>query len=374
MKKNLSIFGLIVLGFLLLPLGNKGQAGDFVTLQRENLIDPSLKGKIRKGLDFLAKNQNDTKDGSFSKNYKLATTALAGLAFLSYSGSGYKRGPYGENIARALYYILNMAKDKNGKIKNNIKGVGLWIHDGENQGRMHAHCYATLFLAEVYGTLRSIRMEAQVKSALKGAVKLLVNSQTSRGGWGYYYRGEPNDNEDEASITICVIQSLRAARNAGIEVPASTIHNAIGYVKKCMKKDGSVRYSLARGMQRTSFEITAAAISTLNSAGVYRSHELDKGLLYLRKAIDEERRSGSGKADGAAQNWYFYGNFYAAQAMYQAGDLYWKPWYRDAKASLLEKQKDDGRWTNKRFGNAYATAMALLILQIPFQNLPIFQR
>jgi hypothetical protein len=44
---------------------------------------------------------------------------------------------------------------------------------------------------------------------------------------------------------------------------------------------------------------------------------------------------------------------------------------------LLDDQEKDGRWLNPRRegpGDAFGTAVACIILQIPNQYLPIFQR
>ena len=377
-QKTLCLFFFLIFLWISLP----SQSQSLEEIQQANLITPELEKAIRRGLDFLARSQ-DPADGSLSRQYKLAVTSLAGLAFLAHPSSSYLRGPYGKNIAGVLRYILSLAKDSEGRIRYQ-PGLGIWLHDGQSQGRMHAHCYATLFLAEVYGTIRSKRKEREVRAVLRGAIDLLIHSQTygvkykngkkiEWGGWGYYHKYEPKSNEDEASVTICALQALRAARNAGLWVPKSTIERAINYVKLCMKKDGSFRYSLARGMMRSSYELTAAAVSTLNAAGVYKSYELDRGLLYLRKSIEEERRVG-GSADEASQNWYYYGNLYAAQAFFQAGDTLWKPWFREVSQALLRKQQPNGSWLSRRFGREYATAMALLILQIPYRTLPIFQR
>ncbi len=121
--------------------------------------------------------------------------------------------------------------------------------------------------------------------------------------------------------------------------------------------------------------ITAAAVSTLNASGVYRSDELERGLEYLRKAMAKQKDNRL----GAAENYYFYGNFYAAQAMFQAGNPDWSTWFRDAQADLIDKARRDkgGRyyWEAPRtFGDAYATASACLILEIPLRYLPIFER
>ena len=59
--------------------------------------------------------------------------------------------------------------------------------------------------------------------------------------------------------------------------------------------------------------------------------------------------------------------------MYMAGGDYWKQWYPAIREELLRQQESDGRWKSPH-GDVYATAMALLILQVPNRYLPIFQR
>jgi hypothetical protein len=51
----------------------------------------------------------------------------------------------------------------------------------------------------------------------------------------------------------------------------------------------------------------------------------------------------------------------------------WERWHRKIANELLDGQHSDGRWEDK-VGLNYATAMAVLILGIPNEYLPIFQR
>jgi hypothetical protein len=72
---------------------------------------------------------------------------------------------------------------------------------------------------------------------------------------------------------------------------------------------------------------------------------------------------------------FYYGHYYAVQAYYITGDPKWTKYFRTMKELLLSRQKKDGSWTcSTGPGDAFATAVATLILQIPLQYLPIFQR
>jgi hypothetical protein len=59
--------------------------------------------------------------------------------------------------------------------------------------------------------------------------------------------------------------------------------------------------------------------------------------------------------------------------MYLSGGDRWRVWWPAIREELLAKQNPDGSWTDPQ-GDAYGTAMALIILQMPKRYLPIFQR
>lgn len=196
----------------------------------------------------------------------------------------------------------------------------------------------------------------------------MLSCQTQRGGWGY----EPDDPLDEASLTVCCLQALRAAKEAGIAVPVDPIARAMKYLKECCSEDGSFRYSLTRGTTRTSFEMTAAALSTMDAAGEFELDERKRGLAFLRRSIESAGRSKKG-AFQAARNFPFYGNFYTGQVLQQSRGATWDRWTRSVWPRLLELQKADGAWES-RFGDEYGTAMALLILELPLGYLPLYDR
>jgi hypothetical protein len=70
---------------------------------------------------------------------------------------------------------------------------------------------------------------------------------------------------------------------------------------------------------------------------------------------------------------YFYGHYYAAQAMWTAGGTYWSEWFPAIRDELLNRQNADGSWDDA-IDTHYATAMACIILQIPNNYLPILQK
>ena len=71
---------------------------------------------------------------------------------------------------------------------------------------------------------------------------------------------------------------------------------------------------------------------------------------------------------------YYYAHYYAVQAMWHAQFKhpdYWNEWYTAIRDELLAKSID-GVWDDQRVCKEFATAMACIILQIPFNYVPVF--
>jgi len=311
------------------------------------LVTPAADRAIERGLEFLASRQHD--DGSFgSGSYRgnVAISALAGMAFMS-GGSTPGRGPYGDRVGQSVDYLLA-----------NTQGSGFVNHPASaSHGPMYGHGFATLFLAECYGMSR----RPNLREKLESAVLLIVNTQNEDGGWRY----QPQRLDADLSVTICQVMALRAARNAGLRVPRESIDRSIDYVKRSQNPDGGFMYQL-QGSE-SAFARSAAGVVTLYSAGVYEGPEIERGITYLMKFLPAEGVVRRGEP------YYFYGHYYAAQAMWQAGGDAWGRWYPAIREELVSKQEEEGFWRSP-ISNEYATAMACIILQLPNNYLPIFQR
>jgi hypothetical protein len=69
---------------------------------------------------------------------------------------------------------------------------------------------------------------------------------------------------------------------------------------------------------------------------------------------------------------FYYGHYYASQATFLAGGEYWARYYPAIRDVLIARQdKNTGRWTGEQ-GDDYASAMALIVLQMPNRYLPVF--
>ncbi len=307
-------------------------------------ITPRVDAAVNKGLAWLAERQKP--DGSFgSGSHYGRHVGITGLACMAFMCDGHLpgRGAYGHVVGNGLKFVLSCAGES-----------GLLAAE-TSHGPMYGHGFAALFVAEVYGTLP----EPELRDKLRRAVRLIVRTQNDQGGWRY----QPVKSDADISVTICQVMALRAARNAGIAVPKSTIDRAIQYVRRSQNPDGGFRYMLTPGA--SAFARSAAGVAALYYAGVYEDEAIERGLAYLHRYPPGVR--------GRRAPHYYYGHYYAVQAMFLAGGEHWDKWWPAVRDDLLTRQEDEGNWRGEA-GEEYGTAMALIILQVPKRLLPIFQR
>ena len=298
---------------------------------------------IEHGLAWLAENQ--AADGSYGamSHYgpHVGITGLAGMAFIA-DGNTPGRGRYGWQVERCVEFIVAHGSES-----------GLLAAE-TSHGPMYGHGFATLFLAEVYG----MEHDPKVREVLRKAVRLIVSTQNEEGGWRY----QPVRADADISVTVCQVMALRAARNTGVYVDKEVIDRAVEYVRKSQNLDGGFRYMLTSG--RSAFARSAAGVATLQHAGIYQGEEIERGLQYLEHYLPPYEQQPAH---------YYYGQYYAAQAMFLAGDRYWQRWWPAVRTDLLSQQADEGFWMGQA-GKEYGTAMALIVLQVPNRLLPILQR
>jgi len=340
------------LGAAALPRLSCGQKTDFDAGRSADVITPKTQEAIDRGLTWLGKRQilSGANEGAFGHGgYQggVAVASLAGLAFMC-SGSPPGQGPFGKQIDRCVKFITKCVQE-----------TGYISQPNFGQDNMYGHGFGTLFLSEVYGMSDRGEVDSTVGDKLRAAVKLTCQCQNDAGGWRY----APQKSDADLSITICNIMGLRAARDAGIHVPDDVREKCIDYVKKSQNADGGFRYQISSGSHST-FPLTAAGVVSLYSAGIYDGEPVEKGLKWLMKYVPGKGSSNTG--------YFFYGHYYAVQAMWHAGGEYWQQWYPAIRDTLLARQSSDGSFGDTEVCAEFGTAMACIILQMPNNYLPIF--
>lgn len=318
-------------------------------------VTPNALKAVRAGLEYLKKSQNG--DGCWQSDqggqaYPVAITGLAGTALLA-NGNSPSRGRYAPQVEKAIEYLLSCSTSS-----------GLITGSGQESGRpMHGHGFALMFLASAYGTETKPSLRDKTKQVIELAVKLTAEGQSGDGGWTYI----PGAG-DEGSVTVTQVQALRAAHNAGLAVPRGTISEAVQYIERCSTSDGGISYSLRSG-GGPRLAISAAAVATLYNAGQYDAPVANRCLEYVWHHFQDA------KAWNKSSGHDFYCQLYASQAFYLAGDKYWDAYFPAVRDQLISMQdKAEGSWNGDGIGKAYGTAIALIILQLPYKYLPVYQR
>jgi hypothetical protein len=314
--------------------------------------------------EFLLENQN--RDGSFSllrserESGSAAPIAVTGLASLSLMASGRLpagrsvRGSLGRPVQRAVRWLIDRC-DEHGEFRA----------DDDTVSKMHGQGYALLALTHAVGMYGNNEPErVRLHGAIERAVQLVDRTQGLQGGW--YYDAKRSTHH-EGSITVCMIQALRAAKDAGFVVDPDVIKKAEGYMKRSQDKE-SGRFRYAIGNDRMTWALTAAALATLNAMGNYGSVELNNGFDALRR---EDPFTGAGRPD----MFQLYGAFYAAQSYWAWHDArLFESWWPHFLDYCDKQQRDDGSFSHGKYGKVYATAIVSLTLQVPLGYLPMFQR
>jgi prenyltransferase beta subunit len=361
--------GAALAGLAATPAGLFGQGRERLPngSASKGMMTAATKTAVEQALAFLANNQHaDGSWGTLHHKGNIAITSLGALALMS-GGHQPGRGKYGRHVSRALEYVLRQQQNVPKGYLFNREGILNGLH-----GPMYGHGFGTLFLAEVSGMVHKKELRNRLRGAVRDATDLIVRSQNREGGWRY----RPDSTDADISVAICQIMALRAARNAGFSVPKSTVNRCIEYVKACQNQDGGFRYTIQP--QPSGFARSAAGVVALYSAGVYKGDVVTKGLQYLmtfKPGANNQNFNRINRGFVEYQMHYFYGHYYAAQAMWTAGGKYWKEWFPAIRDELLTNtdRKRENHWYD-RICSHYGTAMACIILQIPNNYLPILQK
>jgi len=314
-------------------------------------VTPQTRTAIDRGLSYLARAQGRqgvwTNRGGFGE-YPVAMTALAGLAMLM-DGNTSTQGRYAPQVDRAMRFIMNSAT---------TSGM---IGRGTRESRpMYGHGFSMLFLSQAYGMEEDATRSKQLHDILRRAVTLTAKAQSRRGGWIY----TPDSGGDEGSVTVTQVQALRAARNVGVSVPKKVIDDAMNYLAVSQNSDGGIRYtSSGRGPSRV--PLAAAAVCCWFNAGLYENPRAKRALAFCKHNL---------KADQPITGHDYYAHLYYAQALYVSSDPSWDQYYAKRRDLMLGQQRQDGSWSVDAIGDVYDTAIALIILQLPYNQLPIMQQ
>ena len=319
------------------------------TAQSEQAVENGLKWLINHQhssggwrLDFAS----GKCDGRCRDNAKReSTTAATGLVLMAFLGAGYthKSGPYQNEVKSGLDYLKS-------RMRKSYFGGNL------AEGTMYAQGIATIALSEAYSMTR----DEELKPFVEAALEYIVTAQHSGGGWRYT-PGEPGDT----TVTGWQMMAIKSCEMAGIDVPEATLRTA----KKFLASVSDESTGLF-GYQSKDEDPTSTAVGLLLNVylGTTREH---RGMIEGTNFIS---------AKGPSEN-NIYFNYYATQLLFHTRHAQWPKWNKQMRDYLIQTQANTGHESGSWFfkerygsvgGRLYTTAMAVMILEVYYRYLPLF--
>ncbi len=325
---------------------------------------------IRRAVSFLITQQD--KEGAIQTSWTWGNrTAITALSVMAMAAVGHQPAddtPEGRCMKKALTFVLKPEhQDVDGYFGN---------ADGS---RMYGHGIVTLMLAELLGMGADTSQDKLITERCKAAIKLILNAQamskggSDEGGWRY----TPESYDSDLSASVWQVSALRAAKNAGIEVPKGAIDRAVEYIKgtyysprDASGKPTDLKSACAYGVNGRApvYSTAAAGLLAMQMCGKYEGLEVQASADWLLEwKLDP---------DGL---WFYYGTYYYSQGMYQRGGKYANSAKKNAEEALLPRQNADGSWRATQHreaeaGTVYCTSMGILALAVKYHFLPIYQR
>jgi hypothetical protein len=338
----------------------------------EETLAPDLDRRIERGLAYLVRQQQP--DGSFlnreggdEKNPKfggpkVALSALSLAAFLA-AGRAPDAGRYGAQARKAIDYLVKAAPADDG-------------YYGKLDGtHVAGHAAATFALAESYGTEPAdAGRRKRHRDAVDRAVRVLLAAQAlkkdepHRGGWG----ADRSSGDSDLPVTAWCVLALRAALNAGVDVPRESADRAAEYVLRCWRAEKGCFLSRANGGNDDPAAVAATAAGALALQLLDRGRRPDVVAAAVKYVAEHPA--------GSDAEYAYFARFAGALAAFQFGGQPWAATWDVAQQKLGRYQdaNQDGSFTPSKTarepGPTYSTATAILTLAIPLRLLPAYQR
>ncbi len=203
--------GLVLLAGFCLPLFGAEE----VAQKDPVVVDERTESVIRGGLKWLAGKQNPNGSWASSEEEQRHPIAITGYVLMAFEAAGHLpgEGEFGRQVSQGMQFLLDSTA---------ADGIMGNRNDGQY---MYGHGIATISLAELYGQTRS----PSIRPKLERIIRTIVAAQNNEGGWRY----RPIAREADISVTVLQVVALRAAKNAGLDVPQATIDAAVKYVRRC---------------------------------------------------------------------------------------------------------------------------------------------
>jgi hypothetical protein len=322
---------------------------------------------VRRGLEWFTAHQHDDGHWSLDHFYRqpkgrnmpgaggiVSDTAATGFALLPLLADGHthQAGRHRQSVEQALQWLLKHQR-ADGELNVTMAG----------NSRMYCHAIATIAICEAYGMTH----DPALRDPAQRAVGFIVRAQhRPSGGWRY----EPRTPAD-TSVVGWQVMALKSAQMASLEVPPeplALVRRWLRSVEGRGKELGTFRYQSGYALTPP---MTAEALLCLQYLGAPADDpSLQAGVQFLLKHLPKQ---------GSDTSYYWY---YGTQVMYHMQGQPWQQWNRALRDMLVETQHKQGdlagtwdphdEWEG-RGGRIYATSLRLLMLEVYYRHLPLYQ-
>jgi Tol biopolymer transport system component len=324
---------------------------------------------VNRGLLWLVQHQNS--DGSWSLNRfqencdgkhpvcngqgaEVSNTAATGLALLPLlaAGNTHVDGEYANVVATGLQWLIDHQKPD-----------GELLGPGDKQ-KMYSQGIAAIAMCEAFG----MTQHPDFREPAQRSLQYIVNAQNkTTGGWRYN-PGEAGDT----SVVGWQMMALKSGEMAGLDVPTET-HEGIRRWLKSVEGNRPVGGQFGYTNRTVSPAMSAEGLLCLQFLGTGRNDPaMRAGADYLLTQLPDVKQ---GKT-----SYYWY---YGTQVMYHMQGNYWQDWNTALRDMVVNTQIKDGHmagtWNpvdnwEKRGGRLYSTSMKLLLLEIYYRHLPLYEQ
>ena len=324
---------------------------------------------VNRGLVWLAQHQNA--DGSwslnrFQKNCKdkhpnctgqggeSSNTAATGMALLPFlaAGNTHTEGEYAKVVAAGLQWLIDHQKPD-----GELLGPG-------DQQKMYSQGIAAIALCEAFG----MTQEPAFREPAERALQYIINAQNKNTGGWRYNPGEAGDT----SVVGWQVMALKSGEMAGLPVPAATQEGIRRWLKS-VEGNQPVGGKFGYTDRNASPAMSAEGLLCLQFLGTGRNDpSMRAGADFLLTQLPE-------KSQGPTSYYWYYGT----QVMYHMQGNYWQEWNAALRDMVVETQIKDGHmagtWNpvdswEHRGGRIYSTSIKLLLLEIYYRHLPLYEQ
>jgi hypothetical protein len=328
---------------------------------------------IKRALEFLISKQD--RDGAWNERHRakegdmlvnfawpVATTSLVCLSLIAHGDLEDSRLKV--SIKKGLKYILGQAK-KSGAIfkKDRLTAPrALW-----------QTALAVIFLSEMFSRTREIKIKQRIQKAIKFFGRRQLRGKG--GGWDGGY----GHTRSHIGITYTILAGLLCARSAGIDVPDSLIQSGLRCLLFSLAEDGSLPYevpevkdkrvrSFVNGFYPQELVRTGAALYVIFKGGNHKNGKVTKMTEFMVKHRGKIFEQIGSKL--YIQDLHFCHALLFTLLFQRSYTKEWDKWYIKLRDILLETQdKKTGGWGIISGDTIFYTALNLLILQLPLDNL-----